>query len=222
MENKYLDYSRSYLKVAVLLSLPFLLIILFHVLAGDVLQQIDNTVSSFIFKLRNDGLSDVMRAITFIGNAWSQMAIVTGFMLFTRVLLKLKFTPLWYGLTALLGSFFLNGALKTIFQRLRPDAHYHLIVQDGFSFPSGHAMGSMIMFGGIAFILSFHVIEKQRVQNIMLMGFFILIFLIGFSRVYLGVHYFSDVIGGFFAGASWLSLSISSYYRYYEEVSAER
>lgn len=215
MKNRYLDYSRFYLKAAVLLLIPFLLIILFNFIAGDILLEIDDAISVFAYSLRSDSLNKVMRSITFLADMWSQVIIVIAFMLITRIFLKLRVTPLWYGLTALLGSYFLNRALKDVFQRLRPDISYHLVVQDGFSFPSGHAMGSMIMFGGIAFILSFHVIKKQKTRNLMNIGFLILILLIGFSRIYLGVHYFSDVIGGFLAGASWLSLSISFYYRYY-------
>lgn len=215
MNTKYLNESKTYLKVAGILILPFLFIILFNFLAEDLLMQIDQAVSIFVYNLRNDSLTYIMRSITFIGDTWTQVVITIGFMLLMRLVFKLRQAPWWYGITALLGSYFLNQGLKVVFHRLRPDTVYHLVMQDGFSFPSGHAMGSMIMFGGMAFVLSFHVIKEEKIQIFMLLSFLILILLIGFSRIYLGVHYFSDVMGGFFAGASWLSLSISFYYRYY-------
>lgn len=217
MKNKYLACRSFYLKIAGLSFLFFLLIVLFNFAAGDVLIQIDEAISLAVYNVRNEGLNIVMQSITFLGNTWTQVAITIGFMLISGVFLRLRFTPWWYGITALLGSYFLNRALKDIFERLRPPIDYHLVVQDGFSFPSGHDMGATIMFGGIFFILSFYAIRNEKTRFIIFIALLALVLLIGFSRIYLGVHYFSDVIGGFFAGASWLSLSISFYYHCYDK-----
>ncbi|WP_404441959.1 phosphatase PAP2 family protein [Sutcliffiella horikoshii] len=101
----------------------------------------------------------------------------------------------------LLGVRLLNTLLKTIFSRDRPSLDH--VVEAGFySYPSGHSMNSMAFFGAIAF-LCFLIIKQSWLRNTLVTVCFVLIGLIGFSRIYLGVHYPLDVLGGFAMGASW-------------------
>ncbi|WP_404428200.1 phosphatase PAP2 family protein [Sutcliffiella horikoshii] len=96
----------------------------------------------------------------------------------------------------------LNTLLKTIFSRDRPSLDH--VVEAGFySFPSGHSMNSMAFYGAIAF-LCYLIIKQSWLRNTLMTVCFVLIGLIGFSRVYLGVHYPLDVLGGFSMGASWV------------------
>ncbi|WP_231584090.1 phosphatase PAP2 family protein [Domibacillus indicus] len=104
-----------------------------------------------------------------------------------------------------LGGVF-NGFLKELFQRQRPDI-LPLIEQGGYSFPSGHSMGSFIFYGALSFML-FQLVKGKwkKITAAVLAGCMIL--LVGLTRIYLGVHYPSDVIGGFSIGAAWLFFCI--------------
>ncbi|MEG0268287.1 MAG: phosphatase PAP2 family protein [Carnobacterium sp.] len=100
----------------------------------------------------------------------------------------------------------MNLLVKIIFHRERPTIE-HLVIQGGFSFPSGHSMGSLICYGGLAF-LTFHLYKKSTPSLVVLLVTILFILLIGLSRIYVGVHFPSDVIGGYLLGASWLTLMI--------------
>ncbi|MFH0815093.1 MAG: phosphatase PAP2 family protein [Candidatus Falkowbacteria bacterium] len=94
---------------------------------------------------------------------------------------------------------------KIIFHRARPDVM--LVLEDSFAFPSGHAAISVAFYGFIAFVLIKH--SKRLWQKIVAASIcLILIVLIGFSRLYLGAHYFSDVVFGYFIGSLWLCIAI--------------
>ncbi len=96
----------------------------------------------------------------------------------------------------------LNDVLKSHFQRHRPEFQNPFVLEASWSFPSGHAMGSLIGYGLLAYLLSLAV---PRLRWAVVMGTVLLVSAIGFSRLYLGAHYFSDVIAGYAAGTVWLS-----------------
>ena len=98
----------------------------------------------------------------------------------------------------------LNFLLKTIVQRPRPDG-FRLVAESGYSFPSGHSMVSMAFYGLLLWMVWQY--EQDRVVKwICVTGFAILILFVGISRIYLGVHYASDVIAGFAVSAIWLAV----------------
>jgi membrane-associated phospholipid phosphatase len=105
----------------------------------------------------------------------------------------------------LAGAGVLDLGLKEIFARARPQAFFdYYLVPASFSFPSGHALFAVCFFGGIAVLLSHRL--RGRLARILLWAVALfLIFLIGASRVYLGVHYPTDVIGGFAVGTVWVA-----------------
>jgi undecaprenyl-diphosphatase len=109
---------------------------------------------------------------------------------------------------AYLGGALLNQALKRIIHRPRP-IHSTILSYQSWSFPSGHAMESLIAFGMLAYALIAFVPAARRHSGVIIGAATTLILAIGFTRLYLGVHYFSDVIGGYAAGALWLSACIS-------------
>lgn len=106
-----------------------------------------------------------------------------------------------------------NLFLKSIFQRERPDI-LQIIHVKGYSFPSGHAMGSFIFYGSVAFII-IHLTCKTSLRWLGAISMSILILLIGISRIYLGVHFPTDIIGGYAAGGAWLLICITVF-RYFE------
>jgi len=105
------------------------------------------------------------------------------------------------------GGALLNVALKQAFHRTRPSFASEFAVTS-WSFPSGHAMDSLIGYGLLAYWLS---ARFPRARTPILAGAVALIILIGYARIYLGVHYLSDVIAGYAAGLIWLSVCITGY-----------
>ncbi len=101
----------------------------------------------------------------------------------------------------------LNQLLKRILQRARP-TEYRIIQETGYSFPSGHSMISMAFYGYLIYLIYKHV-KNKCIKWISISLLSILICLIGISRIYLGVHYTSDVLGGFLISISYLVIYIS-------------
>jgi undecaprenyl-diphosphatase len=105
----------------------------------------------------------------------------------------------------LVGAWLLDTGLKTLFARARPDAFFdYYPAPRSFSFPSGHALFAVCFFGGVAVLLS-HRLQSRLAWILVWAVALALIILIGVSRVYLGVHYPTDVIGGFAVGIIWVA-----------------
>lgn len=105
------------------------------------------------------------------------------------------------------GGWILNALLKLTFHRMRPEFAAEFSAS-GWSFPSGHAMDSLISYG----LLTYWLRDRyRRWQTPILLGAMLLIALIGYSRIYLGVHYLSDVVAGYCAGGVWLAVCITGY-----------
>ena len=96
----------------------------------------------------------------------------------------------------------LNVLLKNILQRPRP-IEYRIIDESGYSFPSGHSMISMAFYGFIIYLI-YKYVKNKKVKYTSISILSILIFAIGISRIYLGVHYTSDVLAGFLIAISYL------------------
>lgn len=151
-------------------------------------------------------LLPVMRDITNLGGPAGLTAItlvVAGFLLATR-----KFATAALVLAATIGGAILSGVLKDIFLRARPAIVPHLVFVDTTSFPSGHAMNSAIVFLTLGALLT--RTRKSRAARLYLVAAAILLtLLVGISRVYLGVHWPSDVIAGWIVGAAWATFCLA-------------
>ena len=116
---------------------------------------------------------------------------------------------IWLSGGVILGAGILKPALKLFFLRERPTLE-HLVTEHSFSFPSGHAVASMVFYGSLILLLPIFVENKQL--RWFLQGLLGLIILsIGMSRIYLGVHYPSDILGGYALSLSWLLLTFPLY-----------
>ena len=109
----------------------------------------------------------------------------------------------------------LNLILKNILQRPRP-TEYRIIDQSGYSFPSGHSMVSMAFYGFLIYLI-FKFVQNKKIKYLLISFLTILIILIGISRIYLGVHYTSDVLAGFLISISYLILYTSIIEKYIVE-----
>jgi undecaprenyl-diphosphatase len=155
----------------------------------------DDSIRDFIYDLRLAGLNTLMEGITYLGN-WQSITLVS------LLLLAYDKTRIPYGLlgaTAAIAETILNKGLKSIFGRLRPDDIIPLIDQGGYAFPSGHSAASMAFYGMLLFLVQTQM-EDRKKANILSVMLILLIALIGPSRIYLGVHYPTDVLAGWAEG----------------------
>lgn len=109
------------------------------------------------------------------------------------------------------GGIILCHILKAIFHRGRPEVATEFISRTSWSFPSGHAMETVTTYG-ILLVLATERIPSDARRRLLRWSTIIVIALVGFSRIYLGVHYLSDVVAGWLAGGAWLIASISGYH----------
>jgi len=106
------------------------------------------------------------------------------------------------------GSALLNVALKEVFARARPDGADPALHGGGWSFPSGHAMNTFVFCGMVAYLLV-RLSPWRAGLAFRVALLFAWALAMGFSRLYLGVHYASDVVAGFLAGAAWVAVCVS-------------
>lgn len=211
LKDQLLEIQRRWplLYIVITLVVSALMLILFMALAWQTIFRQATGVfdSAFIWLIRyfaSPQLDQMMITITNLGFGFSYGVIV-----FTTVSMLVVFRR-WIELQGLafclLGGAALNELLKQLFERARPDA-FHIVAASGFSFPSGHAMAALCFYGMVAFL----VVRKRPWQWRMAgaVGAVLLIAAIGISRIYLGVHYPSDVVAGYAAGVTWLGFSIS-------------
>lgn len=113
---------------------------------------------------------------------------------------------------ATIGGMLIADGLKPIFHRPRPEYALEIMAGRSFSFPSGHSMASIVGYGIVAYFRLELEAHSWR-RRLILVPSCVIILAVGFSRLYLGVHYLTDVIGGFLAGAVWVLLC-TEVYRY--------
>lgn len=164
----------------------------------------DENVFSFVGKHVTDTRTSIMVFISFLGK---HTFLVPANLVLLAYFFFMKNRRFSVRVAALaLSSLSLMFLLKLSFQRVRPEIP--LLKQvSGFSFPSGHALMSVAFYGLLIYI-TWHEIKNRTLRNILITFWFLLIILIGFSRIYLRVHYASDVIAGFAVGFGWLVLSL--------------
>ena len=152
-------------------------------------EGFDTFVYESIISLRCDFLDNFFKFITDFGDTLFIVGLVVGVVLVTRNNVGYLYA------TLAVDTVITNFILKRLIRRDRPDV-LKLIKQGGFSFPSGHSMISMSMYGMLIY-LCYKKIKNKYIKWIICSLLGILILSIGLSRVYLGVHYISDVLGGF-------------------------
>lgn len=174
-------------------------------LQSDFINQFDRRITDFVISFRTPQLNNVFQFITDIGD-------IQGYLIMTALIaifFYLKFRNL-----KLIGeivfvvfiSALSNIALKQVINRARPDA-VHLVAVESLSYPSGHAMSAMAFYGFLIYLI--YTFELNRLLKTgLIILFILLIAAIGISRIYLGVHFPSDVAGGFIAGFIWVIFCI--------------
>ena len=166
------------------------------------LSYLDLKINAYAIKVANPGLTAFLGTITHLGSIYLvvMVAVIVGAILFIR--------KNWWRLLALflavaIGQAVLN-ILKVIFQRPRPETEMFVF---GSSFPSGHVFSATVIYG-FCIYLAFRFIDNAVVKWILSALLALLILLIGFSRIYLGVHWLSDALAGYVTAFAWLLFCI--------------
>jgi len=207
------------------LTRKYIFFVLFIVLAGmaafvgiakwvtskDVIV-FDSTMIAFVQSFVSDRFTEWMIAISFFGSIkW-----IAAVLIIVACLLcwKKKYALAIFLLGASGAGALLNKGLKWFFKRERPDI-LPIVIEKSYSFPSGHSMGSLLFYGSLAFVV-LHLMRPSKLRAIAVFVFCLFILLIGISRIYLGVHFPTDVLGGYSIGMAFLFICIIIF-RYYEE-----
>ena len=188
--------------IIVCLCLLLFSVILFNVCKYGVLD-IDNNVYNFISKnIMNDTLSSILKCVTHLGGvAFIVLLGVLCFMFCKK--------NRWFITFDLVGCTVINQTIKHIVRRPRPNV-LRLIEESGYSFPSGHSMISVAFYGLVIYFVYKNINNKYLKWSLISL-LSLLILTIGFSRIYVGVHYFTDVVGGFFLALAYLIVYIYIY-----------
>lgn len=181
----------------------FLCIILFFAIAEEILEneiwRFDNDVYRFISGFISDPVTHFFKIITNLSGATFLIAVTVLLVVYLKKKVYGK-----YIVINLICITFLNVILKQIVQRPRP-TEFRIIEETGYSFPSGHSMVSMAFYGFLIYLI-YHYVSNYHVKWILCTLLTLLIPVIGISRIYLGVHYTSDVVGGFCIAVAYLIL----------------
>jgi undecaprenyl-diphosphatase len=187
--------------LAALSALLFFLWLAGEMMEGDT-ARFDSTITSILHEHATDRLTTVMKALTILGSSvvMTPLAIVTlAFCYFRREFHMLKTLVATFG-----GALLLEYILKLVFHRPRPVPFFDLPTPASFSFPSGHALFSFCFFAGLAALVSPRFSSRKAKLAVWVMAISMILG-IGVSRIYLGVHYPSDVLAGYTAGIVWVA-----------------
>ena len=176
--------------------------VLWLLLSGNA-SALDDPVRQFFYGLRTDALTPMVIAIT----TMSDVKFVVALCL---LLLILRPTRITYGIPVSAGALLVtivNKSIKHIIQRPRPEDILHLVNEGGFSFPSGHSITSMFVYSMLLYLIQTHV-RNRKLRAALSIIAAIGIVLVGPSRIYLGVHYPTDVLAGWCLGFAALMFGI--------------
>ena len=204
--NEHLPFIITLLIVLLVVVLGInIFISLTETLHSDALAKYDSKVTEFIISFRTPALNKFLQFITEVGDFYGYLVIA----IVSTIIFYLKFKNWRYVgeiFFVLIVSGLSNVALKQVINRARPDAE-HLVSVASLSYPSGHAMSAIAFYGFLIYLVyTFKLKAWIKIGLILAFGF--LIITIGISRVYLGVHYPSDIVGGYIAGFIWVLFCI--------------
>lgn len=169
-------------------------VILLSVITENI-SSFDDIIRIPIYGLRNEDVTIFMKAITLMGN-WEVVIAIC------LMLLILKKTIKTYGIPIVCGTIavtIINNIIKVIVKRPRPDDIVHLVLEHSYSFPSGHSITSMFLYGMMIYLI-YNNMQSSRYRTFAIIALLIPALGVGVSRIYLGVHYPSDVLAGWLLG----------------------
>ena len=190
-------------------------LILFSIFAYKIVMNksiyIDNIVYDFICdNFMSERMTNVVKILTSLGSAL--VIIILTIVLFIAIKNKKIAISVVINLIVIT---ILNNLLKIIFLRPRPDVN-NLILESGYSFPSGHSATGMAFYGSLIYLI-YKYVNNKKIKIPLIIFLSLIIVAIGLSRIYLGVHYASDVLGGFLLAIVYLIIFITISNKYIEK-----
>lgn len=198
-----------FFEAAIVISLAIAILCLFlfvwlgrEMRAGDTLR-FDEAIRNWVHQFASAGMTTFMKIVSMMGAQILAMELVIAFLVFAR--LRWKRAAFWLAI-AMVGALVLEASLKYAYHRIRPRA-YFVPEPASYSFPSGHSLASFCFYGVLAGLLTDRI--KSPPWRIAIWATAILLIIaIGLSRIYLGVHYPSDVLAGYLAATVWVGTII--------------
>ena len=200
--------KKQKITIIVLIALFIILTIL---VKNNLLNQFENWMYYGITKNMNTNLTQIVKIITHIGDAVAVIAICLILFIVPKTRNKIAIPVL----IVVVSSALLNIILKNIISRPRPNI-LRIVEETSFSFPSGHAMTNMTLYM-MLILFTLKYISNKTLKYFIVITFTALITLIGISRVYLGVHYITDIIGGWLLGMFCAILVYALWIKYTEK-----
>ncbi len=173
--------------------------LLFEIKTDDIMRMDAAAHSLVVMHIRAAWLTPIMQSISDLAHP----VVLVVMLLVIEVFAPGRRPGLCAAVNLVLATL-LNLLLKTLIQRPRPEG-YRLVAESGFSFPSGHSMVAMAFYGLLIWMV-WRYEKDSLVRRLGVIGFGLVIVLVGLSRIYLGVHYASDVLAGFCASIAWLGV----------------
>lgn len=174
--------------------------------------RFDTVVAETIQGWESSGLTAFMKTMTLIGSGAVAPIVALVAIIFLYMVLGHR-RELLFLIAVMLGSEIISRTLKLLFHRARPIVH-RIAEATGYSFPSGHTTGAVTLYGTLVYLVWRHVPSAWGRALVLVCGVAMIV-LIGVSRIYLGVHYPSDVVGGLLISGAWLAAAIWFYTRYF-------
>ncbi|WP_026838687.1 phosphatase PAP2 family protein [Gillisia sp. JM1] len=212
LRNKFHQYNH---KLPFIISIILALIIvvvginvfveLTNTLNSNLISKYDGAITKYVISFRSPNLNNILQFITNLGDLYGYIVVTT----ICSLLFYFKFKN-WRYVVQLVFVIIVSGlsnlALKEVINRARPTAE-HLVSVQTLSYPSGHAMSATAFYGFLIYLCYFLKINKWLKGSLIFLCSFLIVS-IGISRIYLGVHFPSDIAGGIIAGTIWLMFCV--------------
>ncbi len=183
---------------------------------NQFIHEFDRTVINIICN-NNPILIKFATVFTNLGN--TNVIMVETILLVIVLALFKKFAYAFFTAGTMIAANGYNWIIKHAIARHRPFTH-HLVAAHGYSFPSGHSVGSATLFG-ILIVLTILLVKNKAAKTVLCIVWACFPILIGYTRIFIHVHYPSDVVGGFLEGIAFLLIGYSFLYHYYLEMRAQ-
>lgn len=179
---------------------------------SHIITMFDNAVVGIIC---NNNLANVAFATLFTNLGNTSVITIETIILFIILITFRQYAYAWFTAGVMICANGYNWIIKHAVERRRPTIH-HLVYADGYSFPSGHSVGSAALFG-ILIVLTILLIRSKFWKSLLIIIWALFPILIGYTRIFVHVHYPSDVLGGWIEGITFVLLGYAFLYRYYIE-----
>jgi undecaprenyl-diphosphatase len=206
---------RNKLKLLTTVAAAAAVLLLFLWLASEVYDgetlAFDNAIREWVHGFASDGMTQLALWATFMGS--TTVVVTLGLLSLVGFLIVRDRCAAVVLAIIVTGEAILSVVLKDYYGRARPEPYFGYTAPTSFSFPSGHSFASFCLYLTLAWLLSRRV-KTTAVAVILWITAILIVLLVGLSRIYLGVHYPTDVIGGYLAAAMWSSIVLFFYQKY--------